>query len=57
MRISIHGFIGYAIMTANDITDAIALAAVLSNYAYLFYNYIFLLSDQKPHYNCNVILS
>lgn len=26
MRISIHGFIGYAIMTANDITDALALA-------------------------------
>lgn len=27
MRISIHGFIGYAIMTAKDITEAIALAA------------------------------
>ncbi|MEB6665986.1 AraC family transcriptional regulator ligand-binding domain-containing protein [Acinetobacter vivianii] len=27
MRISIHGFIGYAIMTAHDITDAIALAS------------------------------
>ena len=26
MRISIHGFIGYAIMTANDITDALVLA-------------------------------
>ncbi len=26
MRISIHGFIGYAIMTAHDITDALALA-------------------------------
>ena len=27
MRISIHGFIGYAIMTAHDITDAVALAS------------------------------
>lgn len=27
MRISIHGFIGYAIMTATDITDALALAS------------------------------
>jgi hypothetical protein len=27
MRISIHGFIGYAIMTAHEITDAIALAS------------------------------
>ncbi|NHB57487.1 helix-turn-helix transcriptional regulator [Acinetobacter shaoyimingii] len=26
MRISIHGFIGYAIMTANEITDALVLA-------------------------------
>lgn len=26
MRISIHGFIGYAIMTANDISDALMLA-------------------------------
>ena len=26
MRISIHGFIGYAIMTAHDITDALVLA-------------------------------
>jgi hypothetical protein len=26
MRISIHGFIGYAIMTAKDITDALVLA-------------------------------
>lgn len=26
MRISIHGFIGYAIMTANDISDALILA-------------------------------
>lgn len=27
MRISIHGFIGYAIMTANNITEALVLAA------------------------------
>ncbi|WP_204348133.1 AraC family transcriptional regulator ligand-binding domain-containing protein, partial [Stenotrophomonas maltophilia] len=27
MRISIHGFIGYAIMTAKEITEANALAA------------------------------
>ena len=26
MRISIHGFIGYAIMTAHDISDALVLA-------------------------------
>ncbi len=57
MRISIHGFIGYAIMTAKDITEAIALAARFIQLRLPFYNYIFLLSDQKPHYNCNVILS
>ena len=44
MRISIHGFIGYAIMTAKDITEAIALAARFIQLRLPFYNYIFLLS-------------
>ena len=56
MRISIHGFIGYAIMTAKDITEAIARCPFYP-ITLTFYNYIFLLSGQKPHYNCNVILS
>ncbi len=46
MRISIHGFIGYAIMTAHDITD---------NCVYPFYNFIFLLLVLKLLYSFNVI--
>lgn len=57
MRISIHGFIGYAILQQKILQKRLLSLPVLSNYAYLFYNYIFLLSGQKPHYNCNVILS
>lgn len=48
MRISIHGFIGYAIMTAKDITEAIAPLPALSNYAYLF-TIIFFYFRTKSH--------
>lgn len=56
MRISIHGFIGYAIMTAKDITEAIACCPFYP-ITLTFLQLYFLLSGQKPHYNCNVILS
>ena len=39
MRISIHGFIGYAIMTAHDITDAIALANRFIQLRFTFFLY------------------
>lgn len=54
MRISIHGFIGYAIMTAHDITDAIALASRFIQLRLPFYNSIFPRLDLKPPCSCSV---
>ncbi len=56
MRISIHGFIGYAIMTAHDITDALALATRFIQLRMPFLQLYFSTFGRKQHYNYSVIL-
>lgn len=59
MRISIHGFIGYAIMTAHDITDALALATRFIQLRMPFYSFIFqpLALKQLCSYSATSILN
>ena len=57
MRISIHGFIGYAIMTANILPMRWYWRTDLFNSVYPSCNYFSRLLVPKPRYSCKPIVS